>query len=123
MLLLNPVGYGQVDSGGAGVKEISASELTDWVAGSQKFILIDVREDSEWQAGHAAAALHLKLATVADRIGSVAPDKGARIVLYCLVGARSANAAGTLRKMGYTNVFSLAGGFRSYQRAGLPVRK
>jgi rhodanese-related sulfurtransferase len=51
------------------------------------------------------------------------PDKTARIVLYCLGGARSAAAAASLQKKGYTNVYSLAGGFKNYQLAGLPIQK
>ena len=87
------------------------------------FTLIDVREDNEWQAGHAAAAIHISRWTLSGRIGTVVPDKTACIVLYCLGGARSAAAAESLQKMGYTNVFSLTGGFKNYQLAGLPIQK
>jgi rhodanese-related sulfurtransferase len=89
----------------------------------QAFTLIDVREDNEWQAGHAAAAIHISRWTLSGRIGTVVPDKTARIVLYCLGGVRSAAAAGALQKMGYTNVFSLTGGFMHYQLEGLPIQK
>ena len=105
------------------VKEISTSQLIDWMTTGRTFTLIDVREDNEWQAGHAAAAIHISRWTLSGRIGTVVPDKTACIVLYCLGGARSAAAAESLQKMGYTNVFSLTGGFKNYQLAGLPIQK
>ena len=105
------------------IKEISTSQLKDWMTTGQRFTLIDVREDNEWLGGHAATAIHISLGTLSGKIGTVVPDKTARIVLYCLGGARSAAAAATLQKMGYTNVFSLTGGFKNYQLAGLPIQK
>ena len=87
------------------------------------FTLIDVREDDEWQAGHAATAIHISRWTLSGKIGAVVPDKTAYIVLYCLGGVRSAVVAEALQKMGYTNVYSLTGGFKNYRLAGLPVRK
>ena len=105
------------------IKEISTSKLKDWMAAGRTLTLIDVREDREWQAGHAAAAIHIARWTLSGRIGTVVPDKSTRIVLYCLGGVRSAVSAEILQRMGYTNVFSLAGGFKNYQLAGLPIRK
>jgi rhodanese-related sulfurtransferase len=105
------------------IKEVSTSQLSEWMTGRQKFTLIDVREDNEWIDGHAATAMHISRGTLTGRIGSVVPDKTARIVLYCLGGVRSAAAAETLQKMGYTNVYSLTGGFKNYQLAGLPVQR
>ena len=105
------------------IKEVSTSQLKDWMTTGQKLTLIDVREDNEWQAGHAAAAIHISRGTLSGKIGTVVPDKSARIVLYCLGGVRSAAAAATLQKMGYTHVFSLTGGFKNYQLAGLPIQK
>ena len=105
------------------IKEVSSSQLTDWLATGQALTLVDVREDTEWQGGHAVTATHISRWTLSDKIGTVVPDKNARIMLYCLGGVRSAAAAATLQRMGYTNVFSLAGGFKSYQLAGLPTQK
>jgi rhodanese-related sulfurtransferase len=105
------------------IKEISTSQLKEWMTTGQTFTLIDVREDNEWQGGHAASAMHISRWTLSGNIGTVAPDKTARIVLYCLGGVRSAASAVTLQRMGYSNVFSLAGGFRNYQLAGLPIQK
>ena len=85
--------------------------------------LVDVREDSEWNAGHAAGSVHLGKGIIERDIEGAIPDKGARIVLYCGGGFRSALAADALRQMGYTNVFSLAGGWRAWNAAGMPVEK
>jgi rhodanese-related sulfurtransferase len=105
------------------IKEITTSQLQDWIATGQGMALIDVREDSEWQDGHAANAMHIPRLALSGRIRTAAPDKSARIVLYCLGGGRSAAAAATLQRLGYTNVFSLAGGFKQYRRAGLAVQR
>ena len=104
------------------VKEVSPEKLKEWMATKQSFTLIDVREDNEWQAGHAAAATHISRWTLSGRIMAAVPDKTALIVVYCKGGARSAASAVVLQKMGYTNVFSLAGGFIKYQGSGLPVQ-
>jgi rhodanese-related sulfurtransferase len=105
------------------IKEVSTPQLKEWMDSGQKLLLIDVREDSEWQAGHAASAVHIGRGTLEREIEKGAPDKAQRIVLYCQGGSRSALAADSLQKMGYTNVTSLAGGFGSYQAAGLPSKK
>jgi rhodanese-related sulfurtransferase len=105
------------------IKEVSTSELKTWMEPGQKLMLIDVREDSEWQAGHAASATHIGRGTLEREIEKAVPDKAQRVVLYCHSGARSALAVDTLQKMGYTNVFSLAGGYAGYQDAGFPSQK
>ena len=110
-------------SAGEQFKEISTSQLRDWMTAGEKFLLIDVREDNEWQAGHAATAMHISRWTLSSKIGTAVPDKTARIVLYCLGGSRSATGAETLQKIGYKNVFSLKGGFKNYQLAGLPIQR
>lgn len=86
-------------------------------------ILIDTREDSEWQAGHAKGAIHLSKGVIERDIETVVPDKSATIVLYCGGGFRSAMAADNLQKMGYKNPISLDGGWRAWNEAGLPVEK
>jgi rhodanese-related sulfurtransferase len=106
-----------------GIQEISVSQLNNWKATAQPLVLLDVREDDEWQAGHASGAIHIPRMMLPERITAAVADKGARIVLYCRSGKRSAAAAVTMRRLGYTNVFSLAGGLNAYQQAGLPVQR
>ena len=82
--------------------------------------VIDVREQSEWDAGHVAGATLLPLADISQRIGEVEPDKGARILLHCAVGARSGRAAGWLSQMGYTNVVSMKAPIGHWKQNGGP---
>jgi rhodanese-related sulfurtransferase len=86
-------------------------------------VLIDVREDNEWAAGHAADAIHLGKGIIERDIESQIPDKTTTLVLYCGGGFRSSLAADALQKMGYTNAISLDGGWRAWVEAGLPVTK
>jgi len=86
-------------------------------------ILIDVREDDEWTAGHAEGAVHLGKGVIERDIETTIPDKNKTLVLYCGGGYRSALAADALQKMGYTKAISLDGGWRAWNAAGLPVEK
>jgi rhodanese-related sulfurtransferase len=86
-------------------------------------VLIDVREDHEWNEGHAQGALHLSKGIIERDIETQVPDKSTTLVLYCGGGYRSALAADALRKMGYGNVISLDGGWRAWNEAGLPTGK
>jgi len=86
-------------------------------------LLVDIREESEWAAGHAAGAMHLGKGIIERDIEVKVPEKATPIVLYCGGGYRSALAADALQQMGYTNVISLDGGWRAWQQAGLPVEK
>jgi rhodanese-related sulfurtransferase len=86
-------------------------------------VLVDVREDSEWAAGHAAGAIHLGKGIIERDIETKIPEKSTPIVLYCGGGFRSALAADALQKMGYQDVISLDGGWRAYQESGLPVEQ
>ena len=137
-MLLSPLAFGQAPAAPAApspgfqalledaksrIKETPVTQLKTWLDSGQKLVLIDVREDSEWQAGHAASATHIGRGTLEREIEKAVPDKAQRVVLYCHSGARSALAADTLQKMGYTNVFSLAGGYAGYQDAGFPSQK
>ncbi len=85
--------------------------------------LVDVREDSEWDAGHAAGAIHLSKGIIERDIETVFPDKKAKLVLYCGGGYRSALATDNLQRMGYENVISLDGGWRAIEASGLPLEK
>jgi rhodanese-related sulfurtransferase len=105
------------------VKEINADQLKSLQSSGEKFTLIDVREDNEWAAGHASGAVHLSKGVIEREIEKQAPAKNAKLVLYCGGGSRSALAADSLMKLGYSNVFSLAGGLGAYTKAGLPTEK
>ena len=105
------------------IKEIDADQLKKLQSSGDKFTLIDVREDSEWSAGHAAGALHIGKGVIERDIESKVAQKDTKLVLYCSGGNRSALAADSLMKMGYSNVFSLAGGLTAYKSAGLPLDK
>jgi rhodanese-related sulfurtransferase len=83
--------------------------------------LIDVREDREWADGHAAGARHMGRGVIERDIVQAIPDKGAELILYCGGGYRSALAADNLQKMGYTNVFSMAGGWKAWKESGAPA--
>jgi rhodanese-related sulfurtransferase len=85
--------------------------------------LIDVREESEWAAGHARGAWHLGKGVIERDIEKQIPDKGAEIILYCGGGFRSALSADALQRMGYSNVASMAGGWRAWQANGGPIEK
>jgi rhodanese-related sulfurtransferase len=104
------------------VREVSIDEARRKLA-TGKAKLIDVREESEWEAGHARGAQHLGKGVIERDIEVRVPDKNAELILYCGGGFRSALATDNLQKMGYTNVHSLDGGWRAWQAAGAPVDK
>ena len=83
--------------------------------------LIDVRSAEDWKAGHARGAKHLERGEIELEIEEQVPNLDQRIICYCGGGSRSALVAESLQKMGYRNVRSLAGGFRAWQEAGLPL--
>lgn len=105
------------------VKETDVAGYKKMLDDGAKPVLIDVREDSEWAAGHAAGAIHLGKGIIERDIEATIPEKGAKLVLYCGGGFRSALAADALRQMGYTDAISLDGGWRAYQQSGLPIEK
>ena len=86
-------------------------------------VLIDVRETEEWAKGHAAGAVHISKGMIEHDIEAKVSKKDALVVLYCHSGSRSALAAENLGRMGYTNVYSLDGGFTAYEAASLPTEK
>ena len=103
------------------VKEIDIDEYKKMP--KEGHVLIDVREDNEWTAGHAAGAIHLGKGIIERDIETKVPDKSTTMVLYCGGGFRSALAADALQQMGYKNAISLDGGWRAWTGAGLPVEK
>jgi rhodanese-related sulfurtransferase len=103
------------------IKEISIDEYQRMLAAGVAGQLVDVREDSEWVAGHAKGAVHLGKGVIERDIEKAFPDKRTKLVLYCGGGFRSALAADNIGKMGYTNALSLDGGWRAILAAGLPL--
>ena len=88
----------------------------------EEFLLVDVREDNEWQAGHAAGAIHVGKGVLERDVERLIPDRDTEIVLYCGGGYRSALAAETLQRMGYSNVISMDGGWKKWVAMGYPTQ-
>lgn len=89
----------------------------------QDAVLLDVRDDGEFKAGHIANALHIPVGLLDKEIQQLDEHKAKPIILYCRSGVRSTNAALTLRKHGLANIYTLHGGFLAWQAANLPVKK
>ena len=105
------------------IRETTTTEVQADLASAAGFRLIDTREESEWNAAHASGATHLGKGVIERDIEESVPDVDAKLVLYCGGGYRSALAADTLQKMGYRNVYSLAGGWRAWKAAGMPIEQ
>jgi rhodanese-related sulfurtransferase len=103
------------------IREVTVDETRERMAANNGARLIDVREDNEWNAAHAAGAEHLGKGIIERDIEAVVPDKSSELILYCGGGYRSALAADVLQRMGYTNVFSMAGGWKAWKDSGAPV--
>lgn len=102
------------------IREIDATEAARLAAGSSA-ILVDVREESEWAAGHAVDAIHLSKGVIERDVEARIPDLDAKILCYCGGGYRSALVVESLQRMGYRDAWSVAGGWRAWNAAGLPV--
>ncbi len=96
------------------IREISIPEVREKLRRKEKFHLVDVREESEWAAGHIAGAISIGKGILERDIEEKIPDLSSPIVLYCGGGFRSALAADNLLKMGYKNVLSMDGGWRGW---------
>lgn len=103
------------------VRDVSVQQTRDLLHNDPALHLLDVREDTEWDAGHVAGAVHVGKGVIERDIEDKIPDKNAEIILYCGGGFRSVLAADALQKMGYKNVASMAGGWREWKAAGAPV--
>ena len=101
------------------VREVSVAKARARV--SDGAVLIDVREDNEYETAHAEGANHMGRGIIERDIVQTFPDKSTELILYCGGGYRSALATDTLQKMGYTNVWSLAGGWKAWKDAEAPV--
>ena len=103
------------------IREVTVDETRERMQSDKQVRLIDVREDNEWQAAHAAGAEHLGKGIIERDIEATVPDKATEVILYCGGGFRSALAADVLQQMGYTNVFSMAGGWKAWKDSGADI--
>jgi rhodanese-related sulfurtransferase len=103
------------------IKEVSVADTQTRMKEDPNAKLIDVREDNEWDAAHAAGALHLGKGIIERDIEATVPDKTTEVILYCGGGYRSALAADVLQTMGYTNVYSMAGGWKAWKESGAEI--
>jgi len=104
------------------VREISIDQTRAWLAQNPKVVLVDVREESEWLAGHAVEAVHLGKGVLERDLEKMFPDPHTEIIMYCGGGFRSALACDTAQRMGYRSVHSLIGGYKGMVAAGWPVK-
>lgn len=105
------------------VNECSIDAVLARQRAGDTFTLVDVREESEYAAGHIPGAVHVGKGVLERDIETKVPDPATPLVLYCGGGFRSALSADMLQKMGYTNVISMDGGWRDWTGQGLPVEK
>jgi rhodanese-related sulfurtransferase len=103
------------------IREVTVAETRARLASNTDARLIDVREDNEWEAGHASGAEHLGKGIIERDIEARVPDKEMELILYCGGGYRSALAADALQRMGYSNIYSMAGGWKAWKESGAPV--
>ena len=103
------------------VKETTPEEVRKKQEAGETFHFVDVREDNEWEKGHAAGAIHLGKGIIERDVETTIPDHDAEIILYCGGGYRSALSADALQQMGYTNVISMDGGWKRWKDLGYPT--
>ncbi len=103
------------------IREVSVEEVLAWRGAGKTFVLIDVREESEFAQDRAAGAIHLGKGVIERDVEQVCPEPAACLVLYCGGGYRSALAADALQRMGYGDVSSMAGGMRAWRALNAPL--
>lgn len=111
-----------VNESKAKIKETNVKEVKQRMDRGDNFVLIDIREDNEWDKGHIPGAIHMGRGIIERDIEQRVPDKNAELILYCGGGFRSALSAESLQKMGYTNVLSMDGGWRGWNEAKFPIK-
>ena len=104
------------------VKEVTVEQARDRLAKNPEAVLMDVREDLEWQKGHATEAVHLGKGVLERDLEQVIPDPNREIIMYCGGGYRSVLTAAVAKQMGYRNVYSLAGGYKALVNAQWPMK-
>jgi rhodanese-related sulfurtransferase len=105
------------------ITEISLEQARARLAANPGAVLLDVREDNEWAVGHAAEARHLGKGILERDLEATVPDAATEIIMYCGGGFRSALTCDAAQRMGYSNVKSLAGGYKAMAAAGWPMTK
>jgi rhodanese-related sulfurtransferase len=103
------------------IREVDVSSAFERLAENKQAVLVDVREDCEWEKSHIKSAIHLGRGVIERDIEQQIPDHNREILLYCGGGFRSALAAESLQKMGYSNVWSVEGGFRAIKESGVEI--
>ena len=103
------------------INEVTVAETLERMTANPETKLVDVREDHEWEAAHATGSIHLGKGIIERDVEATIPDKDAEVILYCGGGFRSALAADVLQTMGYTNVFSMAGGWKAWKESGAEI--
>ena len=119
----NPGFLKLVDDAKTRVRQIDIEGYKKMVGAGDSHVLVDTREDNEWEKGHVKGAVHLSRGIIERDIETQYPDKTTPVVLYCGGGFRSALAADNLQKMGYTNVISMDGGIRDWREKSYPLTK
>lgn len=112
-----------VDDARARIRETDVEQVKARMDRGDKFLLVDVREESEYAKDHLPGAIHLGKGVIERDIEARVPDLKSEMVLYCGGGFRSALAADNLQKMGYSNVISMDGGIRDWREKGFPLVK
>jgi rhodanese-related sulfurtransferase len=105
------------------IRETTPEEIRRRQERGERFYLVDVREDNEWERGRALGAIHLGKGVIERDVERTIPDPDAEVVLYCGGGYRSALAADSLQKMGYRNVLSMDGGWKRWKELGFPTEQ
>lgn len=105
------------------VKETNVADVKRRMDAGEKFVLVDVREESEWAKGHLPGAIYLGKGIIERDVEARVPDTGAKMICYCGGGFRSALVADNLQQMGYTNVESMDGGWKGWLAAGYATQK
>lgn len=103
------------------IHEITCADLKKRLEKDNHYFLIDVREDSEWQQGHIANAVHVSRGLLEVYIERLVDDPNAEIILYCGGGGRSALAGSSLKEMGYKNISSLSTGIKGWIEEGYEI--
>jgi len=112
-----------VDDAKTRIRQTDVAEVREMLSRGDRFVLVDVREESEYERSHLPGAVHLSKGLIERDIEAWIPDHDTPIVLYCGGGFRSALSADNIQKMGYNDVLSMDGGFRAWCEAGLPTER